>query len=327
MNYREIPNIRQRTLELLQQIPWGYVTSYKDLAVALGDERAARAVGKIMAQNAKPETYPCWKVVHSSGEVGKYSSPRGVEEKISRMNEQGISVCKGHVENFPSVRFSKFEIDPPLPELRQKQECVAKNAALQKLNPNRIRRAGGVDVGYREGQAKGCYVEVMLPQLEPVYSCSLKKEEIFPYVPTYLAFRELPVLGPLLEKVDRERGLPPAIFVDGNGLLHPRSSGLATHLGVSLDWSTIGIAKSLLCGKVKDRDLSVGESTPVIREEKTIGYAFKNSPRAKPIFVSVGNKIDLNSALKLTEKFSKYKLPHPVHLAHRLARDWESSTL
>ncbi|MFW6049514.1 MAG: MGMT family protein, partial [Candidatus Bipolaricaulota bacterium] len=87
---RAVPELDKIILETLLQVPTGKLTTYKDIAVALGDERAARAVGTVMAGNPYPNRFPCWKVVHTSGDVGKYSGDGGGEEKIRRMEGEGI---------------------------------------------------------------------------------------------------------------------------------------------------------------------------------------------------------------------------------------------
>lgn len=112
-------------------------------------------------------------------------------------------------------------------------------------------------------------------------------------------------------------------MVDGNGYLHPRRSGIATHLGVELDHPTIGIAKTLLCGTVNEINLSPGGHRVIKNADENkdapLGYSIKTSSRANPIYVSVGNKISLEQAGKLSISLSNYKLPEPIRKAHNLA--------
>ncbi len=108
---RTIPDLNRTILELLTQIPRGKITTYKDIAVALGDERRARAVGQVLAGNPYPDRYPCWKVVYTSGEVGRYSGSGGKGEKIRRMEAEGIEVEDGKVVDFEEVRFREFRSD------------------------------------------------------------------------------------------------------------------------------------------------------------------------------------------------------------------------
>jgi len=314
----EVPDLKKVILRLLRQIPRGMVTSYKDIAVALGDPAAARAVGTVMASNREPEEYPCWRVVHSNGKIGNYSAKGGKEEKISRMENEGIDVESDRIKNFSRVRFDNFELNPPLPELRKIQNGLERMVVEDSVEEDES--AAGVDVSYGPKGVVAAYVE-MKNKNEVVYKKSICRDRVkFPYIPGYLAFRELPFLDELLEAVRTEDRLADVIFVDGNGLLHPRKAGLATHLGVVFDQPTIGIAKKLLCGKTEGTDLAEGEAREVRLEGKVIGAEVKTYYRANPIYVSVGNRIRLSQAEDLTRKYSKYKLPEPLRQAHKSAK-------
>lgn len=315
----KVPDLEKTILKLLPQIPRGKVTSYKDIAVALGDSTAARAVGTVMANNKEPEKYPCWRVVRSSGEVGKYSATGGKEEKISKMKSEGIEVAGDRIKNFSEVRFDEFEIEPPLPELRKMQGRLEEMVVECPINqPESV---AGVDVSYGPRGVVAAYVEVDSLEKEVVYKKSTEVDRVkFPYIPGYLAFRELPVLNKLLKEVRSERGWADVIFVDGNGLLHPRKAGLATHLGVVLDYPTIGIAKKLLCGSTRGDRLSKGASEEVKLDGETIGLEVKTSDRANPIYVSVGNRVELTRAGELTQEYSSFKLPEPLRRAHKTAK-------
>ena len=129
----------------------------------------------------------------------------------------------------------------------------------------------------------------------------------FPYIPTYLAYRELPLFEKLIEQL---KVRPSVLMVDGNGILHPYKIGIASHLGVVLDIPTIGVAKSLLCGEIKDDYIFEGE--------EKIGYAVYSSK--KPIFVSPGHRISLNTSVDVVRRFLRYRIPEPLRQAHILAR-------
>ncbi|MBS3740302.1 endonuclease V, partial [Candidatus Bipolaricaulota bacterium] len=243
----DVPNLKQIILELLQEIPSGMVCSYKDIALAIGDAAAARAVGTVMANNEAPDLYPCWRVVHSDGRVGKYSGDRGKEEKIEKMEAEGIPVQNGKIENFSRFRFRDFDLDPPLPELRRTQKKVANSVVVERIDSPKT--VAGVDLSYGEAGVVASYVESPRKGEKVVREETYTQSEVkFPYIPGYLAFRELPALVKLLEGIGEKGVLAEVIFVDGNGLLHPRKAGLASHLGVELSHPTIGVAKSLLCG-------------------------------------------------------------------------------
>lgn len=320
----EVPNLRQETLELLLQVPKGKVTTYHALAVALGDEVAARAVGQIMAQNDQPERYPCYKVVHSNGEVGAYSAPGGAAAKVAKLQAEGIPVRDGRIVDLHKYLFTDFETSRPLRQLRQLQEELSAAISLQPLSKG-PKTIAGVDVAYSYSRSRGrgereqavaAYALLDLKG-EPIARETITQEVTFPYIPTYLAFRELPLLLELLEKVRAAGKLADVVMVDGNGILHPRHAGIASHLGVLLGLSTIGITKSLLCGRVDLEGLRVREVRYVLLGGERIGAAVRLSERAQPIFISPGSGIDLEGAIELTLALpGSHRLPEPIRRAH-----------
>jgi len=320
----EIPDIRQITLELLTQIPKGKLTTYQALALALGDAMATRAVGVIMAANEQIEKYPCYKVVHSDGRVGEYSGAGGSLEKIKRLQADGIEVENGYVQNLSKYLFKDFKCDKPLKKLQQLQDRLGAQVSLKSVvpEPNTV---GGVDVSYAQrnfGSATAAYVKLDLASQKLLFSETLTQEVTFPYIPTYLAFREIPLLLALLKKLKESHKLADVTMVDGNGILHPRHAGIASHLGVLLDIPTIGITKSLLCGEVDLENIKPGEIRYVFLNGQKVGAAIKAIERAQAIFVSPGHKIDLEGAIKITQAcLTTQRLPEPIALAHNLSKE------
>ena len=116
------------------------------------------------------------------------------------------------------------------------------------------------------------------------------------------------------EAFSKLKNKPDVLLVDGNGVLHPLRCGLASHLGVELDQPTVGVAKTRLLGEEDEAgNIKVGS--------EIIGAEFKAKEHAKPIYVSVGHKVCLETAINIVQKTTKqpHKLPEPLHLAHRLA--------
>lgn len=312
-----MPDLRQEALELLLQIPKGKVTTYHALAVALGDKVAARAVGQIMAQNDQPDKYPCYKVVHSSGEVGAYSAPGGPAAKAAKLRAEGITIQDGRVADLQGRLFTDFRSSQPLKRLRLLQDELSEKLSLRPL-PAEPETIGGVDVAYGP-QAVAAYALLDVRERRLIGQETVEQEAAFPYIPTYLAFRELPILLALLERVRNAGRLADVVMVDGNGILHPRHAGIASHLGVLLDIPTIGITKSLLCGEVNLQGMEVKEIRSVLLNGERVGAAVRLSGRAQPIYISPGNRIDLEGAIELTLALSSsYRLPEPVRLAHEL---------
>ncbi len=138
----------------------------------------------------------------------------------------------------------------------------------------------------------------------------------FPYVPGLLSFREAPALLAAIRKLRTE---PDAFMFDGHGLAHPRRFGLASHMGVLLDRVTIGCAKSRLIGRHTDPPTRRGSRRPLIHDGERIGTVLRTRDSVKCIYVSVGHRIDLDSAVKLTLACGNgLRLPEPTRLADRL---------
>ncbi len=315
-------DLKREVLELLLQIPRGKVTTYQALARALGDEIAARAVGQLMAANEEPDRYPCYRVVHSTGEVGSYSGPGGPAEKIRRLQAEGIEVKGGRIVNLRRYLFTEFRSSRPLRRLRRLQEELA---ARIRLEPDRADygTVAGVDVSYTRGsRAVAGYALFEPGGSRPLLGRTLAQNIGFPYIPTYLAFRELPILQALLSQAEAEGRLADVILVDGNGILHPRHVGIASHLGVLLDVPTIGVAKSLLCGEVDQRGMKPGEVRYVLLRGERVGAAVKLRERAEPIYISPGHRIDLERAIEVVLRCStgRRKLPEPLQAAHELSQ-------
>lgn len=136
-----------------------------------------------------------------------------------------------------------------------------------------------------------------------------------PYVPGFLSFREGPGVLAALSRLSR---LPDLLFCDGHGLAHPRRFGLACHLGVSLDLPTLGAAKSLLVGTYRDPQPDRGSASLLVHRNETIGLVLRTRDRVKPVFVSIGHRISLDTAARLVLEWSRrFRIPEPLRLAHR----------
>jgi len=322
----EIPDVRRITLELLLQIPPGRVTTYRALALALGDERAARAVGQIMATNEQPDLYPCYKVVHGDGRVGEYSAPGGTDSKIEKLQADGVPIEDGRVVRLRDHVFYQFKTEKPLERLRKLQEELAARVVTEPaFSLEAVRTVGGVDLSYPgPWEGIGAYVSLERATTRVLLAKTHRCEVAFPYIPTYLAFRELPVLLPLLRQVEEEGRLADVVLVDGSGILHHRHAGIAAHLGVLLDRPTVGVIKRLLYGRVDVKGMKKGETRPVHDPQtgEIIGMAVKTYERADPLYVSIGHKVSLEMAVQLVLELSgSRKLPEPIRRAHELCTE------
>ncbi len=113
---------------------------------------------------------------------------------------------------------------------------------------------------------------------------------------------------------------PDLMMVDGQGIAHPRRMGLASHLGLLLDIPTIGCAKSRLCGSHKLLAEELGSYTELVDRYETIGVALRTRAGVRPLYVSIGHSISLESAIHWVLRCCRrYRLPEPTRLAHLAA--------
>jgi deoxyribonuclease V len=157
-------------------------------------------------------------------------------------------------------------------------------------------------------------VVVRADTFEPIERAASAGRSCFPYVPGLFSFRESPMV---LQAFARIRSRPDVVLVDGHGLAHPRRFGIACHLGLWLNIPTIGCAKTRLCGEFSAPGSKRGDRSPLIDGGEVIGAVVRTRDSVKPVFVSVGHKCDLDSAVDLVLRLSgKYRLPAPSRMAH-----------
>jgi deoxyribonuclease V len=209
-----------------------------------------------------------------------------------------------------------------LKKMREEQLEISKKIILHD-DFNEIKRVCGIDVAYFDETAI-CALSIIDPDENEVIETRVNSTKVnFPYVPTYLALREFSAMKDLAKTLDRESDI---LFVDGNGILHPRKCGLASYLGVKLGLITVGIAKSQLCGELKKEPTNVGDHSEVLCDNDVRGFGVKNSKSKKLTFVSPGNRISLESSLGLAKRFSYGKIPEPLRRAHALAEEIKKET-
>lgn len=180
-----------------------------------------------------------------------------------------------------------------------------------------LQLVAGVDVSVKDGQARAAVVLLSFPDLEPVQAEIAERSATFPYMPGLLAFREGPVVLEAFRALEKR---PDVIIFDAHGRAHPRRMGLATHLGVLLDLPALGCAKSRLCGEHSEPDEEKGSWTPLCDGEEVIGAVLRTRDNVKPVFVSVGYRVDLESAVSLVlDCAPRYRLPETTRWAHGVA--------
>ncbi len=182
-----------------------------------------------------------------------------------------------------------------------------------------VRTVAGTDVGFPDRQTVRAAVVVLTwPGLKVIATHVITQPCTFPYVPGLLAFREIPGLLSALEEIDDE---PDVIFCDAQGIAHRRRMGLAAHVGILLDRPVIGCAKSVLYGKFEEPCDERGSYSHMLDDQgETIGAAVRTRHAVKPVYVSIGNRIDLDKAIDMVLECSpKYRIPIPLRLAHKLS--------
>jgi deoxyribonuclease V len=185
---------------------------------------------------------------------------------------------------------------------------------------HQIRFVAGVDVSYdaKHKVAWAAVVVLTYPTLELKATSLAQREITFPYVPGLLSFREIPALIDCLQKLE---AVPDIFICDGQGLAHPRRFGLACHLGVLIDLPSIGVAKRPLIGEYKPVPQERGAWRAIIDKGETIGAALRWRSHAKPIFVSIGHRVSLETAIQIVLNCSpRYRLPETTRWAHKLTR-------
>ena len=182
-----------------------------------------------------------------------------------------------------------------------------------------LRMIAGADVSYAKRAATMYAAVVVLewPSLDVVEEVTAQRKAEFPYIPGLLSFREMPALLAVFEKLQAKLDV---IVCDGHGVAHPRGFGIASHLGVLLDVPTIGCAKKRLVGEHVEPGPEKGSRAPLRFDGRTVGTVLRTRSNVKPVFVSVGHRIALSSAVRIVlETAVRYRLPEPTRLAHVLS--------
>ncbi len=247
------PDLFAALAGLLRSVPAGRVTTFGDLAAALGAKSAAVWVGTTCRRPPSGtkiawDDVPTWRAVRASGEC---VLPRQAE----RLRAEGVAATGDRVP-LGEVRFAGLPGVGPLHGLIAEQTTLAERVSLQDdLPPGPI---AAVDVAYPTPHtARAAYVEMTADAAEPTFALAVESPVRFPYVSGFLSYRELPAYAALFDRLcdDRlgeHRHRPSLILVDGNGVLHPRRCGVACGLGVLADVPTVGVAKKKLCGAVRE---------------------------------------------------------------------------
>lgn len=211
-----------------------------------------------------------------------------------------------------------WEVSPA--EAAEIQNRLARELVIEnQLGP--VGRIAGVDVGFPkagdERVAQAALAVLDFPSLDLLETAVAQKPIPFPYVPGLLTFREGPVICAAMEKLSR---MPDLLIFDGQGIAHPRRLGIAAHMGLITDIPAIGCAKSRLWGRYREPEAEKGSRSPMIHNGETIGAALRTRTGVKPVFVSPGHRVDLETSVRYVMACcTKYRLPETTRWADRIA--------
>jgi deoxyribonuclease V len=215
------------------------------------------------------------------------------------------------VEDLHALDLSPFEAR------RLQEELAPRVVAGPALDFSGVRYVAGADVSTQDDMAYATVVVLEFPGLSLVEVQGFEAQLRFPYVPGLLSFREVPSLAGALRKVETEVD---ALILDAQGLAHPRRMGLASHLGIFLDVPTVGCAKSRLVGSYGEPGREKGSATDLVHRGEVVGRVVRTRDGVSPVYVSVGNGIDLKSSVDLVLACCpRYRLPESTRQAHNAA--------
>lgn len=182
-----------------------------------------------------------------------------------------------------------------------------------------LHHVAGVDVGFEDNGAVTRAAAVLLDAktLAPIAEVVSRQPTRMPYIPGLLSFRELPALLQALCELPKT---PDMVFVDGQGVAHPRRLGIAAHLGVVTGLPTVGVAKSILVGVHEEVGPHRGDRQPLEYKGEVIGCVLRSKDKVRPLIVSPGYRVSMSTAPELVMAFgTTYRLPEPTRLADKLA--------
>lgn len=260
------------------------------------------------------------------GGIGHYT--------MRRMKDKPIGVVRRHLWRVTPAEARQIQED--LRAHWQGEDAFGKiqtvaglDAAFVLVESQALQSRRGKPLPYKSGSwetlrsanlAIGCVLLYRFPEMEELARAHAVAPLEFPYVPGLLSFREIPVLLEALKKLPVQ---PDLLFCDAQGYAHPRRLGLASHLGVILDRPSIGCAKSLLMGTHGRVPTKAGGWTPLVDEKaggERIGAVLRTRTDVRPIYVSQGHRVSLESAIRLTLAVcDRYRIPRPTRDADRYA--------
>lgn len=197
------------------------------------------------------------------------------------------------------------------------QWCMSQRIIFDDCLPAHVKIIAGVDVAYSKGVSFGAAVAVDYESMDTLEIQATSCRTCFPYIPTLLSFREV---SPSIAAIRQLTLKPDLLLVNGHGFAHPYRCGFASHLGFVLNRPTIGVTKTLLVGKAEET--STAGIVMVEDKGEVIGARIKVRPEFGPVYVSVGHKVSLHTAIEVVKHcILNHRLPEPILKAHEAAAE------
>ena len=287
---------------------------------------------------------------NNNNEVENPAQTAPEPEEQKQQPEENKEEQKGG-PNFKGAKFAKLEaqVDQDIrtqweeEQNRLKQQLEETDRfdwVLDRNNPanTTLTRVGAVDISYSKHDQKKAVAAIVIfafPSMDVIYEDFEKEEADYPYVPGFLAFKEVPVYTILFDRLRQNRPdiFPQLLLVDGNGILHTRNFGAASHVGVQFDVPTIGVGKTIfyIDGLAKDRIKAMskqnlhraGDYVPLVGDSgKTWGVSLRSTNESSnPIIVSQGHRVSLQTAIDATMACIRgVRIPEPIRQADLRSR-------
>ena len=206
-----------------------------------------------------------------------------------------------------------------LAKLKHVQQVLASKVVLKDGFSWPPKSIAGLDVAFKGDMAFSACVLLSFPDLKVLEVSRASSRPRLPYIPGFLAFREVPAMLKALRGLGQE---PDVVMVDAQGIAHPRRCGEATHLGIVAGLPSVGVAKRVLCGTYPTRPRRPDTWSPLYHEGDIVGFIYLSKARCRPLVISPGHLISLETSLRLVRACIRgHKLPEPTRLAHLAASE------
>ena len=204
----------------------------------------------------------------------------------------------------------KYNIN--LKKLEEEQKKLAKLITIKDaIDFSLVTNIAAIDNVFYKNQIISAIV-VMNEDKEIVHQEYTQEKVHFPYLPGFRAYRELPAMLQSYHKLEEH---PDVVIISGQGIVNDRL-GLASHFSLaSGNIPTIGLSSKMIEGVELKNNL-------IYKDNKVVGKALETKPGSKPLLLSPGNSITLESAEKIVLKYTTqpHKIPEPLRYASKFAK-------